>query len=67
MTTESMTQEEFAKNRGKCPACRGIVDPQGEIRKTCPNCGAQWQVRYAPRRVIGYVLAHTVRRYAVHG
>jgi len=61
MTTEPMTQEEFAKNRGFCPACRGIVDPQGEIRKTCSNCGAQWHVRYAPRRVIGYVMVRPSR------
>jgi len=65
MTTEPMTQEEFAKNRGQCPACHGIVDPQEEIRKTCPTCGAQWHVRYAPRRVIGYVMAHSARGWQV--
>ena len=65
MTIEPMTQEEFAKSRGQCPACRGIVDPQETIRKTCPTCGAQWHVRYAPRRVIGYVLAPMSRNWQI--
>ena len=63
MTIEPMTQEEFVRDKGKCPACYSLVDPQETIRKVCPGCGAQWHIQYAPKRIIGYVMAHTLRRY----
>ena len=66
MTIEPMTQIEFLEyHGGQCPACRRLVDPQKEIRKTCPSCGAQWHIRYAPKRMLGYVLASTPRRYSI--
>ncbi len=66
MTIEPMTQEEFLEyHGGQCPVCRRMVDPQKGDRKVCSSCGAQWHIRYAPKRMLGYVLALTIREYGV--